>query len=188
MRFVGLFLKATMEDDSFSPEELSIARSVMRELWMRRTPEQEAADKAWQEENARWNALTSKERAQAVLDHYLRISELLDPSDVDAIEAEFLAFDETIKRGLDSASLMDFMALLEASFARDRAMVNAATRHAEHRAMKADVFAWLDSNMRRFKSMDAAAEAIAGKICPITFRTARSWVGQWKKLRSASTP
>ncbi len=62
------------------------------------------------------------------------------------------------------------------------------SRHAENRAMKKDVFVWLDANMRRFKSMDAAAEAIAGKIAPIAWRTARDWVGEWKKLRSTGTP
>ncbi|UUZ68266.1 hypothetical protein LP416_29305 [Polaromonas sp. P2-4] len=64
----------------------------------------------------------------------------------------------------------------------------AAARHAENRAMKQDVCAWLDANMPDFKSMDSAAEAIAGKVAPVKFRTARDWVGEWKKLRSAGTP
>lgn len=62
----------------------------------------------------------------------------------------------------------------------------AAKRHEENRAMKADVFSWLDANMTNFKSMDKAAQAIADKVAPIAFRTARDWVGEWKKLRSAS--
>ena len=53
--------------------------------------------------------------------------------------------------------------------------------------MKADVFVWLDANMVNFKSMDKAAEAVI-KQQPIAFRTARDWVGEWKKLRSAGTP
>lgn len=61
----------------------------------------------------------------------------------------------------------------------------AAVTHKEHRAMKADVFAWLDENMSNFRSMEKAAEAIAGKVVPIGFRTARDWVGDWKKERSA---
>ena len=36
------------------------------------------------------------------------------------------------------------------------------------------------------KSMDAAAQAIT-KQQPIAFRTARDWVGEWKKLRSTGT-
>ena len=62
----------------------------------------------------------------------------------------------------------------------------AAARHAENRSMKLDVFAWLDVNRENFKSMDATAAAIT-KQQPIAFRTARDWVGDWKKLRSAST-
>lgn len=67
--------------------------------------------------------------------------------------------------------------------ARQRAKI----RHRENHAMKEEVFIWLDSNMAKFKSMDAAAEAII-KQSPIVFRTARDWVGQWKKVRSASRP
>jgi len=64
----------------------------------------------------------------------------------------------------------------------------AIKRHTENHAMKSEVFKWLDANMVNFKSMDGAAAAIAGKIAPIAFRTARDWTGEWKKLRSASTP
>lgn len=64
----------------------------------------------------------------------------------------------------------------------------AAVRHAENRAMKADVFKWLDDNFSNCKSMDSAAEAMTGKLVPATFRTVRDWVAEWKKLRSASTP
>lgn len=61
-------------------------------------------------------------------------------------------------------------------------------RHVENRAMKEQVFQWLDEHFKNFRSMDKAAEEIAGKVVPISFRTARAWVGQWKKLRSASRP
>lgn len=70
----------------------------------------------------------------------------------------------------------------------DFAKRGAAARHTENRAMKKDVFAWLDANMANFKSMDSAAEAIAGVIVPTKFRTTRDWVGEWKKLRSTGTP
>ena len=63
----------------------------------------------------------------------------------------------------------------------------AQARHTENRNMKADVFAWLDVHMTEFKSMDAAAQAII-KQQPVVFRTAREWVGDWKKLRSTGTP
>ena len=64
----------------------------------------------------------------------------------------------------------------------------AQARHTENRSMKTDVFRWLDAHMSQFKSLDAAAEAIAGNIAPVVFRTARTWVADWKKSRSAGTP
>lgn len=63
----------------------------------------------------------------------------------------------------------------------------AQARHSETRNMKAEVFEWLDAHMVEFKSMDAAAQTII-RLQPVVFRTARDWVGEWKKLRSAGTP
>ena len=54
--------------------------------------------------------------------------------------------------------------------------------------MKSDVFTWLDSNRAKFKNKSDAAEAIAGKVVPIKYRTAYDWIGAWEKLRSAGTP
>jgi hypothetical protein len=66
---------------------------------------------------------------------------------------------------------------------RLRSETAASVRHAENRAMKAEAFEWLDSNFDHFRNMDKAAQAIEGRV-PIGFRAARSWVGEWKKLRS----
>jgi hypothetical protein len=63
----------------------------------------------------------------------------------------------------------------------------AQARHTENHAMKADVFAWLDSVTPEFKVAEVAARAIV-KQQPITHVTARNWFNKWKKLRSASTP
>ncbi len=63
-------------------------------------------------------------------------------------------------------------------------------RHWENKEMKAQVFNWADTNMPNGKSLDATAEELAGKgkLVPLTFRTVRYWLGEWKKLRSAGTP
>ena len=61
----------------------------------------------------------------------------------------------------------------------------AGKAHAENRAMKAQAFEWCDQNMASFKSLDSAAAEIATTQMKITFRTARSWVGDWKKCQSA---
>lgn len=69
------------------------------------------------------------------------------------------------------------------------AISGADARHAENRQMKAAVFAWCDANMATQPSMDRAASAVAGKEVPVTFRTARAWIGEWKKnMRPAGTP
>lgn len=60
-------------------------------------------------------------------------------------------------------------------------------RHKENREMKAEAFIWLDQNRANYKSMDDAAMAII-ELSPIKFRTARDWVAEWKKLRSAGKP
>lgn len=52
----------------------------------------------------------------------------------------------------------------------------AFARHAENRQMKSEAIEWFEKNKGQFKSKDAAAEAIAGKVAPVTFRTARNWL------------
>lgn len=92
--------------------------------------------------------------------------------------------DASIKENLDADSIRAFFSLVvglaHVLGEGERQSERASQRHAENRAMKQDVFAWLDANMPNFTSMDAAAEAIAGKVAPIKFRTARDWVGEWK--------
>ena len=94
-------------------------------------------------------------------------------------------WDEAEKSGHESAMENSINAAAAARTALAKAA--AQVRHTENRNMKADVFEWLDARMADFKSMDAAAQAII-KQQPVVFRTARSWVGEWKKLRSTGTP
>ncbi len=85
------------------------------------------------------------------------------------------------------ANPVDAFNAARTALAKAAAKAAAQARHSDTRNMKADVFAWLDAHMVEFKSMDAAAQAII-KQQPVVFRTARAWVGEWKKLRSAGTP
>ena len=63
------------------------------------------------------------------------------------------------------------------------AKAGASAAHAENRAMQQDVFAWLDKNPP--KILDVAADTIHElKLVPMSWRTIRKWVGEWKKLRS----
>lgn len=94
-------------------------------------------------------------------------------------------WDEGAKLERESAMENSANAVTAARTALAKAAAQA--RHTETRSMKADVFDWLDVHMVEFKSMDAAAQAII-KQQPVVFRTARDWVGDWKRLRSAGTP
>ena len=96
---------------------------------------------------------------------------------------QLLLINEELKNRINIFSLVALVKLVESNTASERASL----RHVENRSMKKDVFNWLDTNMQAFNSMDAAAQAVT-KQQPIAFRTARSWVGDWKKLRSAGTP
>ncbi len=129
-------------------------------------------------------------RAQKVFDEFIK-SKMEVPRNSSLDEAAAMAnkwagsLDEVIQENLDHSSIGYFVELVMEHRVSVAQALRASKRHAEHRAMKDEVFLWLDVNMRNFKSMDKAAEAIAGKLAPIAWRTARDWVGDWKKLRSA---
>jgi hypothetical protein len=134
-----------------------------------------------------------RDKAQRVFDTFVQGSDTVDLDDQS--EGASIAANEwadrmssAILNDLDHLSIGDFVELVLKSHQKASQAAKARKRHAENHAMKADVYQWLDANMGNFKSMDAAAEAIAGNVVPIVFRTARDWVGQWKKLRSTGTP
>lgn len=121
--------------------------------------------------------------------------EKLIQDDRDKAEAFFRLFQNEwhvvqsdVEKYINDSSIYHFIELVVADAASTKARLKAVKRHAENHSMKKEVFIWLDTNMSKYKSMDSAAEAIAGKVTPIKFRTARDWVGEWKKLRSASKP
>jgi len=62
----------------------------------------------------------------------------------------------------------------------------AIKRHAENRGMKKQVLDWCALHLHEYASMDAAAEAIAGKLVPVKFRTARSWIGDYRKQEQSA--
>ncbi len=68
------------------------------------------------------------------------------------------------------------------------ARLGADARHAENRAIKDFVMKWLDENKTTALNGEDAADEIAGKVAPIKRRTARDYITEWKKLRSAGTP
>ena len=93
--------------------------------------------------------------------------------------------DRKIYSLLNRHTIAYFLDLVFADVQSTQQSERALKRHAETRSMKLDVFQWLEENMHNYKSMDKAAEAVIRQQ-PIAFRTARDWVGEWKKLRSTS--
>lgn len=153
----------------------------------------ERAQRKWLDDH--YDHETQELRAKAVLD---RIKQQWDAVELswddtdDELEARFqreaLELNACIDKHLDADSIWSFVVQAHRYIEANRNRLRAGNRHFENRTMKAEVFAWLDEHMKTFRSMDAAAEAIAGKRWPIKWRTAREWVGQWKAQRSAGTP
>jgi hypothetical protein len=77
-------------------------------------------------------------------------------------------------------ALIETKAVTETVSTRN-ARAAASERHRENRDMKRLAFTWLSAHRAKYRSMDAAAEAIAGKVVPISVRTARGWVSDWHK-------
>lgn len=71
---------------------------------------------------------------------------------------------------------------------RANALAAAKARHREHHAMKVQVFQWCAEHLGSYPSMDAAAEAVTGtkKLVPIAFRTARAWIGDFRKQQQSA--
>lgn len=97
------------------------------------------------------------------------------------------AFNLEIERSLNFHTIAYFVEQILANEKTSRQTAAALKRHVENHQMKRDVFAWLDQNYSASTSMDSTASAIAGKVVPVAWRTARDWITEWKKLRSAST-
>ena len=56
----------------------------------------------------------------------------------------------------------------------------AKARNKEHNQLKADALNWYRDHKDRFSSKDKAAEAMAGKIVPVSHRTVRNWLREPK--------
>jgi hypothetical protein len=67
---------------------------------------------------------------------------------------------------------------------RSKSCAGAVASHATHRKEKAKYFEWLDMNRGRFKSKDQTAANVPEKIVAKSFRTLRTWLDEWEKLRS----
>ena len=89
-------------------------------------------------------------------------------------------------------NLMECMCVAQEvlGIASENAKKAAHARHREDHQMKEQVWQWYGANKDKFDSMDKAAEAVVGseKLVPIAFRTARAWIREWERKRSARRP
>lgn len=93
--------------------------------------------------------------------------------------------DETLRRDLDHKSLKHFIELVLDFYDGASQAERANSGHADSHVLRDEIYRWLDENKTDDMSLDAAAEAMAGKIIPLKFRTVREHCTEWKKLRAA---
>lgn len=96
---------------------------------------------------------------------------------VDAMHAIQEAWQRNAADTLSQASLEKKVA----EVIREKARANGSMAHVRNRELKARVFEWCETNLSQYKSMDQAAEAIAGVEIQKAFTTVRSWIREWKK-------
>ena len=94
---------------------------------------------------------------------------------------------DDVEKLINENSIYFLLELAVTNAASTKARLLATKRHADNHKMKAKVFVWCDENMHRFSSMDDAALDIAETFVNQKFRAVRSWMTEWKKLRSAGT-
>lgn len=86
-------------------------------------------------------------------------------------------------RDQNTEELVEEKARQKMSVAAKKAAIK---RHAENHAMKEQVFAWCAEHFQDYPSMDAAAEAVAGKLVPVAFRTARNWIREFRRREQSA--
>lgn len=102
---------------------------------------------------------------------------------------------ESWRHILDAQRLIGFVnGRMTVQTAMHASMKGLNKTHAENRAMKKEVFDWLDGNrmnqgrpnfdMRGERTMDATAEFIASSVVPLKRRSVRDYITEWSRLRS----
>jgi hypothetical protein len=78
---------------------------------------------------------------------------------------------------------------LASSALKEMSRKGADKTNAENRALRAFALEHYEKHRASFSSVEAAAQAIAGKIVPVAHRTVRDWIASHNKSkRSAGTP
>ena len=140
-------------------------------------------------EQRRWRQREAKKQKRRAMIAWKAVVERVNTSGDSRLDQDFeQGFNPLLRAYLDDRSIPEFIEIAQRLAISNRGKIAAAKAHAENRAMKNDVFTWCDNHMAEYRSMDAAASAVAGKLVPMTWRTVRDWMTAWKKVRSAGTP
>jgi len=141
----------------------------------------------------RQGVIVSERSAQYIFDKFVEYSKA--EAELEIISKGNLEFDLhdlsgqrldlELREHLNHLSIRRFVELILNNAVKAKQSAAAIKRHQEHYSMKHQVFGWLDINFQNYKSMDATAEAIAGKLVPLKFRTVRKWVKEYKDMHSA---
>jgi hypothetical protein len=92
--------------------------------------------------------------------------------------------DTLIRETLNASNIYAFIELVAADTKAATVAVAASRRHAQNHAMRDIVHEWCNANMARYRSMDNAAEAVAGKVVHVAHTTARAWIKSWPGLQA----
>lgn len=68
------------------------------------------------------------------------------------------------------------------------ARAGARARHADNYVLKSELRAYYIEHSAEFTSLDDAAEKMAGKVFPVKFRTARTWLTGLSRRKSSNEP
>lgn len=68
----------------------------------------------------------------------------------------------------------------------DLARKGADARHAENRQLREFALKHYEQNRSSYRSVEAAAEAIAGRVVPVTQRTVRGWIAAYNKSKQSA--
>ncbi len=190
-------IKASYDEEFTEITEEEMLEDLQRQKDWQILKVEIATRKAQREEQ--WAAIDRQEaedneRAKAVVNDLY--AELCSPpigEDEEDLSDEGLAVwksrvNEIIRTRLEFNSLLLLMEKGGEIERSSQARRNALKSHTENHALRDMVYAWADTNVKGRMTLDAAASLMSEKVVPLKWRTVRSHLTEWKKLRSASTP
>lgn len=144
----------------------------------------------YKRENAvKLDALISKKLASKTAAEDLWFSFLSPPIDDDGEMPEggydqwINQVNSIIKEKIDFHAMIEIFRLAGESALRRQASEKATKRHSENHALRDEIYAWLDSNLGVWTSLNDAAMKMAMKVVPLKYEAVRRHCTEWNRLR-----